>query len=352
MRFVFIAALTILLSIYSASAQVIYVQVERDTGLYTKLHPGSQPDLVVPAGTKLEAGHSIDEITYTDGRRWMYVLYNDKHYLIGTWEPFTTSTVQLTSVIDQSSAAAPAPPANVDNCCFVDRHCHSDQEWDEGYWAYQRNECPISAVQPSPAAAACYNTDHASVSGTMNIRQQPTTLSSIVRRAYAGETVRVTGSQRGAVYCWLNLGDGWMAKTALVKSLWPTTALSARPQIIGEPAFVAGYSSVLDLMALKAPRWYDYVTSAASTIEQHHLTGHDAFANYADSNNRKIISGLRALYLHGNGVLYSVSAAGILAHEACHLHGHDVHPETGEFFHFPCQQAARDVAKEIYAWQG
>lgn len=245
---VFWTALTILLSIYSASAQVIYVQVKRDTGLYTELHAWSKPDVVVPAGTKLEAGHRISEIIYTDGRRWMYVLYNDKYYLMGTWEQFTTSTQQLTSVIDQPSAAAPAAPANIDNCCFVNRQCSSDQEWHDGYWAYQRNECPAGAVQPSPVRAACYNADSASVSGTMNIRQQPTTLSSILRRAQAGDTVRVSGSQRGTVYCWLNLGDGWMAKTSLVRAPQTPTSSHARPQIIGEPAFVNGYSSVLDLI--------------------------------------------------------------------------------------------------------
>jgi len=29
----------------------------------------------------------------------------------------------------------------VDNCCFVDRHCQSDQDWDDGYWAFQNGLC-------------------------------------------------------------------------------------------------------------------------------------------------------------------------------------------------------------------
>ena len=34
----------------------------------------------------------------------------------------------------------------VDNCCFVDRQCNSDQDWVHGYWAYQNNQC----AAPSP----------------------------------------------------------------------------------------------------------------------------------------------------------------------------------------------------------
>ncbi len=46
--------------------------------------------------------------------------------------------------------SAPAQPqANINNCCFVDRQCDTESEWTSGYWAYQNNECPV-AVQPVP----------------------------------------------------------------------------------------------------------------------------------------------------------------------------------------------------------
>ena len=38
--------------------------------------------------------------------------------------------------------------SNIDNCCFVNRQCNSTQEWTDGYWAYQRNECPVTS-QPA-----------------------------------------------------------------------------------------------------------------------------------------------------------------------------------------------------------
>ena len=38
--------------------------------------------------------------------------------------------------------------AQIDNCCFVDRQCSSDQEWSDGYWAFQNGQC----VAPAPSA--------------------------------------------------------------------------------------------------------------------------------------------------------------------------------------------------------
>ena len=43
--------------------------------------------------------------------------------------------------------------AQIDNCCFVDRLCATNDEWVNGYWAYQHNQCPAPA-QPQPTASA------------------------------------------------------------------------------------------------------------------------------------------------------------------------------------------------------
>lgn len=58
--------------------------------------------------------------------------------------------------LDQEAAASNAAiggqtQSDIDNCCFVNRQCHSDREWVDGYWAYQRNECPAPAQTGSSA---------------------------------------------------------------------------------------------------------------------------------------------------------------------------------------------------------
>ena len=37
--------------------------------------------------------------------------------------------------------------SNVNNCCFVDRQCMTDEEWVNGYNAYQNNQCPAPSLQ-------------------------------------------------------------------------------------------------------------------------------------------------------------------------------------------------------------
>ena len=46
----------------------------------------------------------------------------------------------------QPQSTASQPPASasevIDNCCFVGWQCATDEEWTNGYWAYQNNQCP------------------------------------------------------------------------------------------------------------------------------------------------------------------------------------------------------------------
>ena len=44
--------------------------------------------------------------------------------------------------------------AQIDNCCFVDRLCMTEDEWVAGYWAYQNNQCPVSSQSQSQSAAS------------------------------------------------------------------------------------------------------------------------------------------------------------------------------------------------------
>ena len=41
--------------------------------------------------------------------------------------------------------------AQIDNCCFVDRQCGSNQEWINGYHAYQNGQCAVPAPSGQPA---------------------------------------------------------------------------------------------------------------------------------------------------------------------------------------------------------
>jgi len=58
-----------------------------------------------------------------------------------------------------SSQSAGGAPAQIDNCCYVDRQCHSDQDWINGWQAYQNNLCGAPA-QSQPASGAPAQVDN------------------------------------------------------------------------------------------------------------------------------------------------------------------------------------------------
>ena len=73
------------------------------------------------------------------GSDWCW-LKIDMGWLANTSRVRSTEPAQ--PVVTGSSTSATSQPSNIDNCCFVNRQCTSEQEWINGYWAYQRNECP------------------------------------------------------------------------------------------------------------------------------------------------------------------------------------------------------------------
>ena len=50
-------------------------------------------------------------------------------------------------------AALAGSASDIDNCCFVDRQCQSDQDWVNGYWAFQNNQCSAPAGSHRPASS-------------------------------------------------------------------------------------------------------------------------------------------------------------------------------------------------------
>ena len=83
----------------------------------------------VPSGTVL---HVVGR-----SGRWLKINRNGNEVWMADWVGY--------SRVESSAGPAPQPasnvPAQVDNCCFVDRHCATDAEWSEGWHAFQNNQC-------------------------------------------------------------------------------------------------------------------------------------------------------------------------------------------------------------------
>ena len=65
-------------------------------------------------------------------------------------EPATTSSSQ-----NKQARQSDQQPSDIDNCCYVDRECDTDDEWTKGYWAFQNNQCeiPTDSQQQSQSQA-------------------------------------------------------------------------------------------------------------------------------------------------------------------------------------------------------
>ena len=59
----------------------------------------------------------------------------------------------MTTAVLLCAAALGGTASDIDNCCFVDRQCHSDQDWTDGYWAFQNNQCPAPAQSGAPTSS-------------------------------------------------------------------------------------------------------------------------------------------------------------------------------------------------------
>lgn len=118
---------------------------------------------------RLRASYSLDspvvatalagDVLQVAGRhnRWLKIERNGETAWLADWVDYTRLDQEAPSAAPAAESTAPISqqPSNIDNCCFVDRQCHTDGEWTDGYWAYQRNECPTpSQLGTSSASGA------------------------------------------------------------------------------------------------------------------------------------------------------------------------------------------------------
>ena len=121
----FIAAIAMALAVgIVASAQNYSIRVTHNTNIR------AEPSLSGARLSTAAAGTTV-EVIGKQGR-WLQV---NRHG--GAWLAGWVSHVRV-------ETAAPATSTTpVDNCCGIDRACHTDQQWQDGYWAYQRGECQV-----------------------------------------------------------------------------------------------------------------------------------------------------------------------------------------------------------------
>ena len=79
---------------------------------------------------------------------------------IDGWHAFQRNECPASQPVAQASAPVSAPAGQpIDNCCNVNRQCQSDQEWIDGWHAYQNGQCAAPS-QPQPVSSGPANVDN------------------------------------------------------------------------------------------------------------------------------------------------------------------------------------------------
>ena len=114
----------------AAQAQDYQVRVNQNTNLRAIHELTGAVVATVPDGTILDIVGKFN--------RWHKINWKNSIAWAADW-------LSYTRLDGASPSSATSARAEIDNCCFVDRQCQSDAEWESGYRAYQNNECPAPA---------------------------------------------------------------------------------------------------------------------------------------------------------------------------------------------------------------
>lgn len=245
----------------TASAQSYSIRVTNNTNLRESYSLTSRRVETVPAGTTLQVVGSFN--------RWLKIN-------LGGGEAWMASWVSHSRVEGQA-APVNAASADIDNCCFVDRQCGADSEWQAGYWAYQNNECAAPTQTLSSVSTPATSTAAEQVNNCCFIGWQCNSDQEWEQGFHAYQENRC--KHRGLAF-------------------------------EGPDSFIAQLHVALDLLQARTPNWYDYVTSGLSKIRV------SSEATYSGINSHTAVWSMPP----DSADRSTTSWVSSLAHEACHVH--------------------------------
>lgn len=195
------------------------------------------------------------------------------------------------AVTTASAGTQTTQPSNIDNCCFVNRNCRTDQEWVDGYWAYQRNECPVNSPTTQQTSAQPISSTPADV-----------------------DNCCFTGWHCNTDDEW---SRGYWAYQNNQCAAGPPPSTSARDgniSIEGSETFQIWVKAGLDLLKRTAPQWYNYVQGALRKLKE--LPPETGAGVYTDTGTHETAWNPN----HYPNELNIFTIAHEMIHESCHVY--------------------------------
>ena len=117
----FAVAVTLFFLCSAAFAQTYHIRVDYHTNLRAAYSLDAARVETVPAGTILQVAGSHD--------RWLRINRNNTEVWLASW-------VAHSRVEDRRTTSP-----DIDNCCQVNQHCASDEDWRRGWAAFKHYQC-------------------------------------------------------------------------------------------------------------------------------------------------------------------------------------------------------------------
>lgn len=219
-----VSSFIVFVLLLQVSAQAYQVRVTYNTNLRASYSLESRVVETVPAATVISVVGSFN--------RWLEINWNGREGWMADWVPYTR-------------VEGRAAPSDIDNCCFVDRQCASDQEWVNGFGAFQRNECPVSPATTQKSSAQPVSNGPAEADNCCFLGWQCYSNDEWIRGYRAYQNNQCGASQANS-------------------------SIGSRENLIieGSETFHIWVNSGLDLLKTKAPQWYTYIINATRKIKE------------------------------------------------------------------------------------
>ena len=327
-----------------ASAQPYSIRANR--GLNLRAEPSRTASIAetIHSGTVLQV---VGEFN-----RWLKIDRNGREVWLADWVDFS----RVDGIAPPPSPALPAPTGPIDNCCYVDRQCHSELDWMAGWHAFQNGQCaapapPQPATPAQPVASAPANVDNCClVDRQCSSDQEWMAGWHAYRHGKCPVFAPHLASARatGANCC----DSGWKCQTdedrvrghwayllnhQCAPSLPQTSGITLTgpvPRIEGSDRFVQHIIASLKLLKGVDPAWYNYVITGMDVIVEEHGTRTQGHCTALAYNRGRRVT-VESCWIDFDSRLLGVavvndriSTAAMLSHEACHIHTH----EDGRYF--------------------
>jgi len=186
--------------------------------------------------------------------------------------------------------------AQVDNCCGIDRECQTDQQWTDGYWAFQNGHCAAPA-QPQPQSP---------------VQETNATPSEVNNCCFVGWECHSNDDWvRGYnAYQENQCGGGAITNTSIINL----------PEIEGNEWFRQQVLEAFEFLRVNSPKWFNYIASKIQSIVD--VPG--LASKYGRVRFAQIRTGSRRIEVNSDAIRKnSWPLHNILVHEACHAHQWD-----------------------------